>query len=207
MPPKSIITALTDCTIKDQSNNVNTNKDSYPTYSLPSITTYGYDSSQALHDVRDVNHENSTNKNKSKVNNNKRFKPLQGQDILTSQENMLPSTTNQTTISYTSEVWKYAIRLPNSNYSTCCLCPDHKKISTNNGSTSTLRKHLISKHQIDQLSLQNGKRKRPISSININRKKELHQLFINCIIHDGRTFNDLQKPGMKKLIQELIPGT
>jgi hypothetical protein len=109
-------------------------------------------------------------------------------------------------VSHSSQVWQYAIRCPNSNYSTCRLCPDNKQISTNNGSTSTLRKHLISKHNIHVLVLTNDKRKSTKSSISINKKRELHDLFINCIIRDGRTFNDLHKPGMKKILQELIPG-
>jgi hypothetical protein len=117
--------------------------------------------------------------------------------------------TNETAtavVSHSSQVWQYAIRCPNSNYSTCRLCPDNKQISTNNGSTSTLRKHLIAKHNIHELVLTNDKRKSTKSSISINKKRELHDLFINCIIRDGRTFNDLHKPGMKKILQELIPG-
>jgi len=114
--------------------------------------------------------------------------------------------TNETVVSHSSQVWQYAIRCPNSNYSTCRLCPDNKQISTNNGSTSTLRKHLIAKHNIHELVLTNDKRKSTKSSISINKKRELHDLFINCIIRDGRTFNDLHKPGMKKILQELIPG-
>jgi len=139
-------------------------------------------------------------------NNNKKFKAGNGKAILTSRENVPNITTNETTSVKSSQVWQYAVRCPDSNFSRCCLCPDNKKISTNNGSTSTLRKHLIAKHQLHELALPNSKRKSIPSSISNNKKQHLHDLFINCIIRDGRTFNDFEKPGMKKILQEIIPG-
>jgi thioredoxin-related protein len=134
------------------------------------------------------------------------LKVAKNKAVAVSRNNDLTTTTNETTSVQSSQVWQYAIRCPNSNFSTCCLCPNNKKISTNNGSTSTLRKHLIAKHQLYELAVPNNKRKRIASSIDNNKRQQLHDLFSKCIIRDGRTFNDFQKSGLKKILQELIPG-
>lgn len=106
-----------------------------------------------------------------------------------------------------SKVWQYAIRDKNINFATCRLCSDNKRISTNNGSTSTLRRHLILKHNKYELILPASKRKNskpsPVDNI---KKQELDHLVICCIIRDGRTFNDFEKFGIKKLFQQLVPG-
>jgi hypothetical protein len=86
------------------------------------------------------------------------------------------------------------------------LCPDNKRISTSNGSTSTLRRHLILHHDKHELILSSKKRKHTQSTFSEIKKQELHNLIINCFIRDGRTFNDFEKPGAKKLLQELVPG-
>jgi hypothetical protein len=203
MVSKSIITARTDCTIKDKLNNKDNNNN-----------TNNSSSSELVVEVHGVNHQqyNNKNKTKSKFNSEKKFQGLREKPILSPTENVLLAIANETVVSShlpssSSQVWKYAIRCPNSNYATCCLCPDNKQISTNNGSTSTLRKHLISKHNIHELVLSDDKRRSTKSSlISIKKKQALHGLFIDCIIMDGRTFNDLHKPGMKKILQELIPG-
>jgi hypothetical protein len=175
------------------------------------------DESNKENNCNDVGNSNRVNSNKdrrqidnevakSSSNNKKKFTAARKNSILISTENVSSITIDETTMAQTSQVWQYAERCPGTNYSTCCLCPDKKKISTNNGSTSTLRKHLISKHQLHDLELPPAKRKLPASSITDDKKQHLHGLFIKCIVRDGRTFNDFQKPGMKKLLEELIPG-
>ncbi|CAF3910994.1 unnamed protein product [Rotaria sp. Silwood1] len=119
---------------------------------------------------------------------------------------VLSDKTNLKTISRASQVWRYAVRHADPNYAVCCLCKDNKRISTNNGSTSTLRKHLIFKHNMRELILPHQQRKCKYSSTNITNKKQLHELLISCVIRDGRTFNDFQKSGFKKVLQELVPG-
>ncbi|CAF1381360.1 unnamed protein product [Rotaria sp. Silwood1] len=81
-------------------------------------------SGEALND--DAHYINSYNK-KLKVAKNKAVALSRNNDDLT------------TPISaQSSQVWQYAIRCQNSNFSICCLCPNDNKISINNGWTSTL---------------------------------------------------------------------
>ncbi|CAF3993413.1 unnamed protein product [Rotaria sordida] len=136
----SVLVNLTNSTIADRLNNQNNvnSKDSNPTQSFLSNTTIACEhapsseSDEALND--DAHYINSYNK-KLKVAKNKAVAISRNSDDLT------------TAISaQSSQVWQYTIRCPNSNFSICCLCPNDKKISTNNGSTSTLRRHLITKH-------------------------------------------------------------
>ncbi|CAF2967829.1 unnamed protein product [Rotaria sp. Silwood2] len=203
MISKSILTDLTNCTITNRlknENNVNS-KDSngIKSFLFNTTTTQEHDPSSESDEVLgdDAHYIN---------NNNKKLKVAKNKAVSISTNNDLTTTTDETTLVQSSQVWQYAIRCPNSNFSICCLCPDNKKISTNNGSTSTLRKHLIAKHQLHELALPNNKRKRIAPSISNNKQQYLHDLFTKCIIRDGRTFNDLQKPGLKKILQELIPG-
>lgn len=44
-------------------------------------------------------------------------------------------------------------------------------------------------------------------SISPDQKRNLHQLAINAVIEDGRSFNDLNKPGITKLLNGLLEGT
>jgi hypothetical protein len=39
-----------------------------------------------------------------------------------------------------------------------------------------------------------------------DQKRKLHQLAVNAIIEDGRSFNDLNKPGITKLFNGLLEG-
>ena len=54
--------------------------------------------------------------------------------------------TVESTPSNSSNIWQYATRMSKTNYVICNLCPDKQHVSANNGSTSTIRKHLINKH-------------------------------------------------------------
>jgi hypothetical protein len=204
MISQSILKNLTNFTITARSRNETSvnGKDSNPTTSFlfNRTTICEEDHRSEAGDI--VVDDDDGNMN----HNNKKLKTSKDNAIVTSQDNDLTVTTYETTAVQPSKVWKYATRCPNSNYSICLLCPDNKKISTNNGSTSTLRKHLISKHQVHELILSRDKRKLVVPSINNKQSQQLHELFIKCIIRDGRTFNDLQKPGMKTVLQQIIPG-
>ena len=37
-------------------------------------------------------------------------------------------------------------------------------------------------------------------------KRKFHELVYKCIVQDGRTFGDLRKPGMRRLLDEILPG-
>ncbi|CAF1096355.1 unnamed protein product [Adineta steineri] len=153
----------------------------------------------------DNNHRNNNNIG-SNLNTQNKVSHSQSNSVLSSKENWLPGEPTDSTPSYSSKIWDYAIRIPQSNYSICNLCPDERQISTNNGSTSSLRNHLINKHDIHALKLPIEKKKKINQClVDPQRKSKLHKLLINCVIKDGRTFNDLQKPGMKNVLQELLP--
>ncbi|CAF1392069.1 unnamed protein product [Rotaria sp. Silwood1] len=99
-------------------------------------------SGEALND--DAHYINSYNK-KLKVAKNKAVALSRNNDDLTT-----PISTQS------SQVWQYAIRCQNSNFSICCLCPNDNKISINNGWISTLCRHLITKYQLHELTLLNN---------------------------------------------------
>lgn len=199
MVSQSILTNITNFTISDQLNHGNNASNRISSISSNRTTTHEHDRSSESIEILDDD-EHLVSKKKLKVSKNKAR--------MVSRNNNSLMTTNETTESSakSSQVWQYAIRCPNTEFSICCLCPNEKKISTNNGSTSTLRKHLITKHQKYELALPNNKRKRNTPSISNSKKQHLHDLFTKCIIRDTRTFNDLRKPGLKKILQELIPG-
>lgn len=101
-----------------------------------------------------------------------------------------------------SEVWHYARKSQDGKQASCLLCDF--VCSCHSHSTSTIRQHLISKHDKKDLILPpstSGK-----SSFPEAYKKELHQLCYYAIIKDGRSFNDLNKTGIKALINKLYPG-
>ncbi|CAF4511144.1 unnamed protein product, partial [Rotaria sp. Silwood2] len=189
MISKAILPPITNYTNKDKSNNDANNNDPTQTNSLSSYTaSYVHDSDAELVEFREVHHQNNNNKTNFKSN-----------------ENVLCDTTTETKLSHSSAGWQYAVRDNHPTYAICCLCPDKKRISTNNGSTTTLRKHLISKHNKFDLILPNHERKRNKTLSNPIKKQQLHHMLISCIIHDGRTFNDFEKAGIKKILQVLVP--
>jgi hypothetical protein len=101
-----------------------------------------------------------------------------------------------------SKVWLYATKSDDGEQAACQLCDF--KCSCHSHSTSTIRAHLISKHNKADLIIPPS----TISKIVIPEplKKELHQLCYNAIIKDSRSFNDLNKSGIKVLLNKLCPG-
>ena len=100
-----------------------------------------------------------------------------------------------------SLVWQYAKTWTNPNYTTCNPC-DNKRISTTNCSTLTLSQHLILKHGQYELSTYEKDNSSSSPSFDINQKKKLHELIVNCVIHDSRTFSDFEIPGLRKLLKK-----
>ncbi|CAF1424086.1 unnamed protein product [Adineta ricciae] len=203
MTSQSIFKDLSNISITNRFENKASGNGKYSnqtTSSLSNTTTTCDDHHSSQADEAVVN-------NGSNVNHiNKKLKISKHNILVTSKDDDLSISTNETLVVHKSKVWQYTTRCQNSNFSICLLCSDNKKISTNNGSTSTLRKHLVSKHKLYGLILSGDKRTRVASSMNDEKMQRFHELFINCIIRDGRTFNDFQKVGLKYALQQIIPG-
>ncbi|CAF3791041.1 unnamed protein product, partial [Rotaria sordida] len=103
----------------------------------------------------------------------------------------------------TSKVWLYAKKSDDGQEASCLLC-DYT-CSCQSHSTSTIRQHLIIKHNKLDLILKSSS---VLAKVKISEalKNELHQLCYYAIIKDGRPFNDLNKMGIIALINKLCPG-
>ncbi|CAF1600995.1 unnamed protein product, partial [Didymodactylos carnosus] len=102
-----------------------------------------------------------------------------------------------------SNVWQHATRI-NSQQANCNKCD--KIISTSYGSTGTLRAHLAKQHEMIAFNKPLAELKKP-HSIATDEKQKLYILAMKCIMEDGRSFNDLHKPGMAKLLNAIRPDT
>ncbi|CAF5138057.1 unnamed protein product [Rotaria sp. Silwood1] len=134
----------------------------------------------------------SNNKTLNTTNTEETFDQQQVNDTTRIDDNVLPTK---------SEVWNYATKLPNGK-AKCKSC--NREIACKDHSTTGLRRHLdrcmkTSKFLSNNSTIFN-------KPINIQMKKKLHELVYQCIIQDGRSFDDLRKPGMSRLLQEIIPG-
>ncbi|CAF3996868.1 unnamed protein product [Rotaria sordida] len=89
----------------------------------------------------------------------------------------------------------------------CKLCEKVYKAAKN--SDSNLRKHLSSSHQISNVlykSQINSYSKSISTTISSDRKDELHNAAINCVIEDGLPFDTFGRPGMSKFLSTAVPG-
>ena len=103
-----------------------------------------------------------------------------------------------------SRVWNYS-RKRSADEAECLTC--HAIIRTNNGATSTLRKHLVLKHNFINIRLTSTRRNKTAApSINRERKLRLDYLANLAIFEDGRTFGDLRKSDLKIFLDEAILG-
>ncbi len=103
-----------------------------------------------------------------------------------------------------SNVWTYAKKI-SSEKAQCIRCKS--MIKTVHGGTTTLRKHLITKHNLTHLILPTSERQnKQKSTISREQKIRLDYLANLAIYEDGRTFNDLHKSGIRKFLAEAIPG-
>ncbi|CAF4343832.1 unnamed protein product, partial [Adineta steineri] len=48
--------------------------------------------------------------------------------------------------------------------------------------------------------------KLPQRKLIMKGQKKLNELVYQCVIQDGRNFGDLRKPGMIRLLNEIVPG-
>ncbi len=103
-----------------------------------------------------------------------------------------------------SKVWLYATKLDDGQQAACQLCDF--KCSCNSHSTSTIRQNLISKHNKTDLIIQSTSTSTYKTAISQALKNELHQLCYIAIIKDSRSFSDLNKHGIKTLLNKLCPG-
>ncbi|CAF1626740.1 unnamed protein product [Didymodactylos carnosus] len=106
-----------------------------------------------------------------------------------------------TSVRKESSVWHFAIRHENNHTTKCKLC--NIIIKTTNWSTTGLRKHLAQVHKLPAFEPALSTEKPKIFN---SLKKELHDLVINSIIQDGRSFKDFHRPGMLNFLKKAIPG-
>ncbi|CAF4657409.1 unnamed protein product, partial [Rotaria socialis] len=99
-----------------------------------------------------------------------------------------------------SEVWNYATKL-NNGKAKCNNC--NREISCEDHSTTDLRRHLFRCIKIP--SFMSHRNDSSISSIGHDLKRRLNELVYKCIIEDGRTFGDLRKPGIIRLLEDIVP--
>ena len=133
-----------------------------------------------------------------------------GSDDSNGQQNQQSDVVSAAKVRVPSIVWKYAHRdCDNPGWAVCKLCPTFplpKRLSVKDGTTSALRKHLINVHKKEELEPVAKKSQRSISNILPNERDRLHQLLIDAVVVDGRTFSDIRKPGISRFLDEVIPG-
>ena len=103
-----------------------------------------------------------------------------------------------------SDVWKYAKKSDDGKLALCQLCSYSCSMASH--STSTIRYHLIYKHDKQDLLIDSS----PSSakpSVSERFKREIHALCYNAIVIDHRPFNDLRKKGIMAIFNKLCPGT
>ncbi|CAF1489878.1 unnamed protein product [Adineta steineri] len=104
-------------------------------------------------------------------------------------------------ITMKSEVWDYATKMPNGK-AKCNKCK--KDYSCKDHNTSSLRRHL--NQCLNTSKFSSNENKTSTKKIDNERKKKLNELVYQCVIQDGRNFGDLRKPGMIRLLNEIVPG-
>ena len=83
------------------------------------------------------------------------------------------------------------------------------ELSRKGQSTSSLRRHLRLVHQLkefDEKTIKAKQKDHLTTELSIDAKRKIHALALNAIIQDGRSFNDLNKPGIIKLFNSLSAG-
>lgn len=106
-----------------------------------------------------------------------------------------------------SNVWKYFERVSDIPplKATCLLCG--AQLLTPNYATTSLKRHLYQRHCLEEFG-STGSTRETVAVANISKsvKAKLDALALDAIIQDGRTFGDLQKPGIHKLLEKMQPG-
>ncbi|CAF2662301.1 unnamed protein product [Rotaria sp. Silwood2] len=109
-----------------------------------------------------------------------------------------------------SDVWNYFKRIEtNGVFLAQCLKKECSKIlSTPNWTTSSLIKHLNYVHKIRDLKKLPSYRFRAsggVQKLSKEKKSHIDRLALEAIIKDGRSFNDFNKSGLKRFIQNIFP--
>ncbi len=114
----------------------------------------------------------------------------------------IPVDTSETT-QLKANVWQYAKKVT-TEIAQCLKCKIYVK--TVRGGTTTLRKHLITKHNLIHLTLHTSPRVKMNNLISQEQKRRLDYLANVAVFEDGRTFGDLRKQGIRKFLAEAVPG-
>jgi hypothetical protein len=109
----------------------------------------------------------------------------------------------QTGAIHASSLWNYMIKQANEK-AKCNIC--NTILSRQNGGTTGLRKHLHQVHKIQSFSTKSKKLRSKSCRLSSEQKKKLDYLIIKCIVQDGRSFDDMRRPGILKVIDYLLPG-
>ena len=79
------------------------------------------------------------------------------------------------------------------------------------GSDANLRQHMYTKHGCDNF-LYPSQKKRILATqesftlVDRKRCRELDKALVDCVIHDGRSFNDFRKEGFVNFLKIAVPG-
>ena len=105
--------------------------------------------------------------------------------------------------SFRSSVWKHATKIT-PEMARCNECG--KTMKTVNGSTSSLRKHLLAQHSLVPPPPRRAVVRKKNNSLSNERKSRLDHLLKLATFEDGRSFGDFRKSGMSKFLAEAVPG-
>jgi hypothetical protein len=109
---------------------------------------------------------------------------------------------------YHSKIWEYFERISEeegdniNNYITCNLC--QLRLSANN-STTTLERHLRSKHKTDYDKYKSNSETKQLGYWNTELLQEKHKLFINWIITDQQPFTVVENKNFRKFLSSIQP--
>ncbi|MBY0580649.1 MAG: hypothetical protein K2P53_03070 [Rickettsiales bacterium] len=91
-----------------------------------------------------------------------------------------------------------------SNKYVCLMCPEKGKLVC--GPAPNLRKHIFHVHKKPEYLYDSQKKMFAQDQlVETQNKDEIDEAVINCIVQDGRPFNDFHKPGMQLLLNVLAP--
>ena len=90
----------------------------------------------------------------------------------------------------------------------CLLCNDDDTLSATKKQDGNQRKHIGIFHKKREFlypsQIKQSEKKTP--NISPEKKRQLDDAAIDCIVLDGRSFTDFKKPGMQKFLNIAVPG-
>ena len=101
-----------------------------------------------------------------------------------------------------TKLWSYMTK-QNNEKAKCNIC--NKIYSRKNGATSGLRKHLFKVHDMTAFGVSSERSRPQLNAISPDEKKKLDSLLISCIVQDGRSFDDMRRPGILKVFNHFAP--